>query len=111
LLRDPRDGPQLPFAFEDDYALWHIHSLKKVKDYGIPPQCMTQFECWEDIFLYRFRTHSPGDKTMLLDFIKIFSAGGKLKTMNRSQLLADKNTFFYNWLKLAGLPLTDEVAV
>jgi len=102
LLREPQLGPQLPFAFADNFTmpLWHVHSTRSVNVTVLPgyPTCATMKECWEDVFLPRY--NSP---ERLLDSIKLFNSGGPMKNMTREQILSDHGTFFYRWLKLAGV--------
>jgi len=100
MLQEPRDGPQLPFCFIQGMGLWHVTSDDEVADSGIPPRCLTMKSCWE-VFMKRYTDHD-------LDFIKLFSSGGRLKDMNRQQLMSDRKTFFYNWMALAGLPEANE---
>jgi len=106
ILREPRDGPQLPFLFQENFGLWHVDSYEGVPDFRLPgPTCHTQLECW-NMFAHRFHTRYSSSKgrgagPAVLDFVKLFSSGGMLKTMTRAQLLGDTQTFFYNWIKLA----------
>jgi hypothetical protein len=103
LLREPRDGPQLPFAFLDDFSmgLWHVDGETQVNS-GIPPRCDTHRECW-DVFMERYNRHTEPGQTPVLNFVKMFGSAGKMKDKTRKELLSDKKTFFYHWLQLAGL--------
>jgi len=102
ILREPQLGPQLPFAFADNFSMpvWHVHSTRSVNVSALPgvPTCATMKECWDDVFLPRY--NSP---ERLLNSIKLFNSGGSMKYMTREQILSDHGTFFYNWLKLAGV--------
>jgi hypothetical protein len=104
MLREPREGPQLPFAFLDEFSmgLWHVNSSEEVNS-GIPPRCDTQRECWERVFLERFHRKPLPGRTSAMTFVKMFGSAGRLKEFSRAQLLEDRNTYFYNWLKIAGL--------
>jgi len=103
LLRDPQVGPQLPFAFADNFTMpfWHIHSTRSVNVTALPgmPTCATMKECWEDVFLPRYNSPPP----RLLNSVKLFNSGGPMKDMTREQILSDHGTFFYHWLKLSGV--------
>jgi len=116
LLRDPRDGPHLPFAL-NGMALWNVNGsgpLNGTGDPGFPDpwkpggpmygeKCASMKECW-DVFLQRFNgTSTRLGEAPLLNFVKLFDAGSNLKGKSRKDILSMKDTFFYNWLKLAGL--------
>lgn len=104
ILREPREGPQLPFSFIDDFSMgaWHVWSDELVNS-TIPPKCDTMKECWEEVFMKRFhQTAGPG-QTKVMEFVKLFNSGGRLKKMTRQQLLSDRGTYLYHWLKMAGL--------
>lgn len=114
LLRDPRDGPQLPFAFsgmigwrtDDDRARWNASDFVP----GSPMYqagCSSAKSCWEDVFLRRFNSIPPPGEARLLSFVKLFHHASEFEGKAREDLLADKNSFFYNWLSLAGLPNLD----
>lgn len=107
LLREPRDGPQLPFAFLDEFSMgaWHVNSTEEV-DAHIAPMCRTMQECWDGVFIRRFHERSGQGEPHLLNFVKLFNRGGAaLLNKSRAELLADTESYFYNWLKLAGLQL------
>mmetsp|Transcript_10494 Transcript_10494/g.32611 ORF Transcript_10494/g.32611 Transcript_10494/m.32611 type:complete len:480 (-) Transcript_10494:296-1735(-) len=106
LLREPQEGPQLPFAFTDNYSmpLWHVHSDKPVFLEN-RPECDTMRECWEKVFLPRYHGRSGPGEPRLLNSVKLFNSGGRLKDMSRKEILADHETYFYHWLRLAGLDL------
>jgi hypothetical protein len=106
MWREPRDGPQLPFAFLDGFSmgLWKINGSKSVNS-GIPPRCDTEKECWDNVFMERLYRRPPPGQTHAMNFIKMFGSAGKLKDMSRQELLADRTTYIYNWLHLAGLKL------
>lgn len=103
ILREPRDGPQLPYAFLDDFSMgtWRVNSEAGVAHSS--DACKTMKECWHDIFMYRYQQRSGPKGTHLLNFVKLFHSGGRLLKMDRAQLLGDEESYFYNWLKLAGM--------
>jgi len=118
MLSDPRDGPQLPFACLN-METWSVSSKKGPPHIGTPPShwvktpgaplhgidCVTMKECWHKYFLAPFHEKPPPGKSHRLSFIKLFNLGGKpLKAMTRKQILAAKDSWFYHWLKIAGLP-------
>jgi len=111
MLRDPRDGPQLPMAFSG-MALWNIwNSSTPVHPNdngpGFPMHkagCYSMKECWEHVFLRRFNTNVMLGRTRPLEFVKLFQHGKALSALTREEMLANKDTYFYNWLKLAGHP-------
>lgn len=105
ILREPREGPQLPFSFADDFSMgaWRVSSNKVVNCTGEWP-CLTQRDCWEEVFLRRYRARAGPGKPHVLEFVKLFNSGGDLKKLSRQELLADHDTFLYHWLRLAGLP-------
>jgi len=39
----------------------------------------------------------------VLNFVKLFKHGYELDGKSREDILAGSDTFFYNWLKLAGV--------
>lgn len=112
LLRDPRDGPQLPFAFLG-MLRWKIHETGKrwtAKDAvpGSPmdgEKCASPKSCWEDVFLPRFTEVPAPGQAKLLSFIKLFHHASEFEGMSREDILADKDTYFYNFLRLAGLDI------
>jgi len=95
ILRDPRDGPHLPFAFLDTYSMgtWRVSDTAKLV--GHPPQCASPNECWQKVFLPRFNSG-------FLGFVKLFRKGGALTFRSRKELLNDTDSFFFRWLSLAG---------
>jgi len=111
LLRDPRDGPQLPFAFVG-MATWNIsdgHTRIDKSDSNIgssmyTAECDSMKRCWEDIFLPRFLEPPAGGEGHRMPFVKMFRHGADLQDKTREELLSAKHTFFYKWLMLAGLP-------
>jgi len=111
ILHDPRDGPQLPFAFAGMIA-WHTTDTKhrwdpKAFRPGSPMHnvnCSSSKTCWENVFLPRYHAVPKPGEARLLSFIKLFHHGAELDGRSRADILADKNTYFYNWLKMAGLP-------
>jgi len=115
ILEDPREGPQLPFACLDmelwnvSGNTWPIHDHDQYWDtfpgapmYGV--RCVSMGDCWKDEFLRRYHLRSEPGKPRLLNFIKMFNAGGKeLRKLSRAEILSRKESFFYHWLKMAGL--------
>lgn len=120
LLRDPRDGPQLPFAMSGA-AMWHVSNSTSPLPPGdsrFPPahkpggpmydeKCSSMKECWDDVFIKRYYKEPPPGEARLLSFVKLFSAGKDLQGKTRQELLADNETFFYKWLELSGLPKSE----
>lgn len=108
LLRDPRDGPQLPFAFEGMMA-WNLTDTtprQYVQHLGSPmhgTNCTSHKDCWERIFLRRYYKPPRHGEAPLLSFVKLFHHGKELDGQSREQMLAGKQTYFYHWLKLAGV--------
>jgi len=110
LLRDPRDGPQLPFAFLG-MANWHIDSTERAWDAskilpGSPMSsetCNCSRQCWEDVFMARFRKKPKDGEAALLSFVKLFGHGDDLVFKTREAVFADKKSYLYNWLKIAGV--------
>eukprot|EP00929_Paragymnodinium_shiwhaense_P045176 TRINITY_DN23113_c0_g1_i1.p1 TRINITY_DN23113_c0_g1~~TRINITY_DN23113_c0_g1_i1.p1 ORF type:complete len:406 (-),score=52.80 TRINITY_DN23113_c0_g1_i1:189-1406(-) len=80
IIRNPVESAQLPYANHYNFPLW------KVSEHA---------DEW-NTFKSRFE-----DKD-LMPFVKMFQSGGPdAKKMSREQLLADKDTFFCNFLCLA----------
>lgn len=103
IIRDPRDGPHLPFAYLDAFGMgtWRVTDTSKLL--GHPPVCGSPSECWQKVVLPRFHSGS-------LVSVKLFRKGGALSFRTREELLTDENSFFFNWLRLAGadhLPLRE----
>merc|ERR1712217_613203 len=126
MLRDPRDGPQLPFACLR-MAVWDVTNTEplnktwpvtsfgdwaRANTPGAPMYqvtCNSMKDCWDNVFMRRYNQKSPPGEARLLHFVKMFSAGeADLKERSRKAILSNKNTYFYQWLKLAGLPDLDE---
>jgi len=111
LLRDPRDGPQLPFAFVG-MATWNISdgntpidkSDSAIGSSMYTAACDSMQRCWEDIFLPRFLELPSGGEGHRMPFVKMFRHGADLQDKSRKELLSAKHAYFYNWLMLAGLP-------
>jgi len=112
ILRDPRDGPIMsfivPYAVKGGVALWNIHNT--TRDTGIAPcksnSCCSPEECWTKVFMQRFNTPTAPGRPHLINFIKMYGHGGVgLISMTRSEILKHKDSYFVNWLKLAGLDL------
>jgi hypothetical protein len=120
LLRDPRDGPQLPFAMSG-MANWHVGNTTKPLPPGdarFPPpdrpggpmyreNCTSMKECWQSVFMQRYKQRPLPGEAPLLSFVKLFSAGVTLAGKSRQELLSDKDTFFYHWLQLAGVTVSE----
>jgi hypothetical protein len=110
MLRDPREGPQLDFALLDDFSMgtWHTWNstpfapeawatLRGTQSLEPPTEpCPSMSACWHS-FMRRYRKFAP------LGFIKLFRGGGRLRHVGLKEILKDEDTFFYQWLKLAGL--------
>lgn len=110
LLEDPREGPQLPFAWLGMEAWQVADSTIRSKqsewmDNGLgspmnDTSCASMKECWDDVFMARY-------KAGRLNFVKFFKHGASMETRSRKDILADRGTYFYNWLRLAGLPVVE----
>mmetsp|Transcript_74598 Transcript_74598/g.147783 ORF Transcript_74598/g.147783 Transcript_74598/m.147783 type:complete len:493 (+) Transcript_74598:189-1667(+) len=114
LLRDPRDGPQLPFLFSGIIASHVDDNTDRWKGQLFQPgspmhgmNCSTAKTCWDNVFWRRFTAPAAPGEAKLLSFIKLFHHGSEFDGKTREGILADKMTFFYRWLKLSGLPHVD----
>jgi len=115
LLHDPRDGPQLPFAFGKGMALWNITDSTpfteeqipaSTKEIGGPMQdetCGSPKECWETVFLQRYNAPVQPGGARLLNFVKLFAHAKELKGMTREHMLNLEGSYFHSWLRLAGI--------
>jgi hypothetical protein len=65
--------------------------------------CRSMSSCWREVFLRRFARPAEPGRGRLLNMVKLFKHGFELDGRTREEILADKDTFFYNWLNLAGL--------
>mmetsp|Transcript_65212 Transcript_65212/g.147087 ORF Transcript_65212/g.147087 Transcript_65212/m.147087 type:complete len:496 (-) Transcript_65212:120-1607(-) len=111
LLRDPRDGPHLPFALlgmvdwdimDDQTPLRHWSHDTAL---GAPMHnvnCSSQKRCWEEVVLQRYNAASAPGEAGLMDFVTFFDLS-KVLGRSRKQILSTKRTYFYNFLKLAGV--------
>merc|ERR1719210_2061994 len=85
MLRDPRDGPQLPFAWVGMVG-WDIADDTTPLDLsdngeGAPlhgVSCSSMKQCWEDVFLARFNEPPPTGQARLLNMVKLFNHGAEL---------------------------------
>jgi len=114
ILRDPRDGPQLPFAFGQGMGLWKIDDTRALtteqlpldnRAQGAPMQsedCDSPKECWQE-FMHRYSKEKPSGRGRLLNFVKLFAHAKELKGMSRQEILSNSNSFFVNWLRMAGV--------
>jgi len=113
LLRDPRDGPHLPFGMPClGMVLWNIKNDAR----GLPHfpgdsnvggamhnlTCNSMKLCWEELVLKRFHAPPAPGEARVMDFVTLFDLG-KLNGKSREELLADKDTYFFNLLRLAGV--------
>jgi len=114
IIKDPREGPQLPFAwlgmelwditddtFRGDDPKWQDNAL------GAPMhgcKCTSMKQCWEDVFLPRLNAPTAWDEGELVFLVKFFKHAFLLDGMDRQMILSKKNSYFYNFLKLSGLP-------
>jgi len=114
LLRDPRDGPAFPFIMSGgargSVGMWNVSNgtrdpnMAVCKSKTLP--CCSQKECWENIFLRRFNKTAPEGEARALSFVKFFDQGDVgMKSLTRSQLLAQRDSYFVRWLQLSGLPV------
>jgi len=113
LLQDPRDGPQLPFAFEG-MASWQVdddtpRSFQRTP--GSPMQdesCGSARECWQRVFLGRWSAPAAPGKAPLLPFVKLFKHAAELGGLAREEILADRGSYFWHMLRLAGVVQSPE---
>merc|ERR1740123_2505261 len=100
LLRDPRDGPLLPFA-------WLGMEMWNVSDQDLPPKspkepflwdqtpgspmqginCTTQQDCWEKYVVPRYFAHQGGRETPLMSFVYL-GEGKVLKFLSFSEIFS-----------------------
>jgi len=118
LLRDPRDGPLLPFAWID-METWNVSGgdlpPKNPREQvlwdqtpGAPLQevnCTTQQECWETYVVPRYFAHHAAGEAPLMSFVHIGESKA-IKLLSFRDIVAQPNTFFCRWLQWAGLDLT-----
>lgn len=115
VLRDPRDGPQMPFAFGTNMALWKIWNdtpftedilPSSMRVPGAPMQgdsCASAKQCW-DVFMRRYKAIPfQAGEAPLLSFVKLFAHAKELAGMERPQLMNLTDSFFVSWLHLAGV--------
>lgn len=117
LLRDPRDGPLLPFAFLD-MELWNLsgspppqpetnHSRMMWSDMlgaaMYDTSCPSMLECWNTYFEQRYRARPAPGEAPALSFVRL--EGLAFRKLSHSELLSRNESFFYQWLKLAGLDI------
>jgi len=121
LLRDPRDGPWLPFSGFPGVAGWRVtNGTKPLPDVG--PQlpdphlpggpmaagsvCESMQACWKDVFLPRYKQPAPPGQARLMSFVALYPQSfAGLEHRSRQECLADKGSYFHDWLNLAGHPL------
>jgi len=115
LLHDPRDGPQLPFAFGKGMALWNTTDSTpftedqipaSTRDLGGPMQdetCGSPQECWETVFLQRYMASVQPGGTRLLNFVNLVAHAKDLEGMTRERMLKLEGSYFQSWLRLAGV--------
>mmetsp|Transcript_68132 Transcript_68132/g.134481 ORF Transcript_68132/g.134481 Transcript_68132/m.134481 type:complete len:574 (+) Transcript_68132:76-1797(+) len=115
LLRDPRDGPQMPFAFGKNMTLWKIWDDTPFAQDILPSSmavpggpmqgnpCASPKQCWE-VFMHRYQAPLPqAGKPPLLSFVKLFAHAKELAGVQRHQLMKFTDSFFVSWLHLAGV--------
>jgi len=113
LLRDPRDGPHLPFAMpflgmvlwsikDDTQGLPHFAGDTNVGGPMHNVTCNSMKQCWEDVVLVRFNAPPAPGEARIMDFVTLFDLG-KLNGKSREDILADNDTYFSNLLRLAGV--------
>jgi hypothetical protein len=116
MLYDPRDGPQLPMIFagmemwdttddskesqvefrntdSDDDSWAPMYSAGTCAHCPPKLRCTSPKSCWDNVFLTRYSKQH-------LRLVRLPE-----KTQNRSaqQILGAKDSYLYNWLKLAGV--------
>eukprot|EP00419_Tripos_fusus_P000466 CAMPEP_0172680282 /NCGR_PEP_ID=MMETSP1074-20121228/16669_1 /TAXON_ID=2916 /ORGANISM="Ceratium fusus, Strain PA161109" /LENGTH=184 /DNA_ID=CAMNT_0013498591 /DNA_START=55 /DNA_END=609 /DNA_ORIENTATION=+ len=109
LLQDPRDGPLLPFTFQgmDDWNVTDSNmpdlSRRNVSGaamFGV--RCRTYKECWKEYVLKRFHEKPRPGEAPVLSFVR-HTQCDEPETRSREALLAAKDSYFYNLLRLSGL--------
>jgi len=113
ILRDPRDGPQLPFAFSQRMALWKTYDRKAfteemlpadLRSKGAPMQgepCSSPAGCWQ-VFQDRLNAPREPGRGRLLNFVKLFAHAQELQDLSREEILSHTDSFFVSWLRLSG---------
>lgn len=105
LLLDPRDGPLLPFAFEDGMLLWDVEDTEDRSagnaHFDLP--CRSSRECWQDVFRGRLHQQPASGTAPLLPLVPTFGLEGSLSGLTRTEILAKKSSFFTQWLSIAGI--------
>lgn len=66
-------------------------------------KCATEKDCW-NTFLERYQKPTAPGKAPLLSFVKFFGAMRELNGKTRQDVIEAKDSYFYQFLKLAGLP-------
>jgi len=117
LLRDPRDGPWLPFALlgMDEWnvtgATMPTHDpnsfswqpVSGAAMFGV--SCQTQKDCWEEYVMRPFQEKPRPRHAPVLSFVKLNQCD-ETETKSREGLLAAKDSYFYNLLRLSGIATT-----
>jgi len=117
LLRDPRDGPLLPFAWlgMDDWSVtggtmpehkpdsygWQTTSGASM--FGV--SCKTPAECWHEYVMKRLEEKPGPGEAPVLSFVKLTQCD-EPQTQSREDLIAAKDSYFFNMLRLAGVATT-----
>lgn len=105
MLEDPRDGPELHFISRSrDMGLgqWKVsnatifNAVEFLPPKGAINACSSMYECWQRIFLFRFRSSK-------MPFLRLIDDPKSLARFSRRELLSDNDTYFYHWLSLSGL--------
>uniref|UniRef100_A0A7S4QZA6 Uncharacterized protein n=1 Tax=Alexandrium monilatum TaxID=311494 RepID=A0A7S4QZA6_9DINO len=114
ILRDPREGPQLPFAFGAGMALWDVSDSTALTDEQVPgdmrspgapmqqESCGSPRACWQ-VFVRRYEMLPVPGRARLLNFVKLFAHVKELKGMSREEILSRSDSFMVTWLRLAGV--------
>jgi hypothetical protein len=121
LLRDPRDGPELPFSGFPGVAGWHVANVTKPLPHVGPQMpdphqpggpmaagsvCDSMQSCWKDVFLPRYKQPAPPGQARLMSFVALSPQSfAGLEHRSRQDCLSDKGSYFREWLELAGHPL------
>jgi len=116
LLQDPRDGPLFPFAWLD-METWNVSGKDQPprsaneqflwdQTPGAPMQgvnCTTQQEFWQNFVFPRYSANFS-DGTPMMSFVHLPGAKA-IKFWSFKQIFTRNDTFFCQWLKMAGLDL------
>merc|ERR1712032_1308110 len=79
------------------------HNISGAAMFGV--RCRTSKECWKEYVLKRFQEKPVPGEAPILSFVRLTQCD-ELETQSREALLAAKDSYFYNMLRLSGLAAT-----